>query len=427
MVCYETKSMNGQLHVIGAGLAGLSAALTATARAITIYEAGPQAGGRCRSYLDRELGIRVDNGNHLLLSGNADAMAFVDQIGSRGSLGGPGKPIFPFMDLATGARWAVRPNRGLLPTWIFRRSRRVPGTSATDYLKLLSMARIRDDRVVAGFLPPGPLYTRLIEPLAIAALNTKPEQGLARLLGTVVRETLLKGGDACIPLLPRQGWSETLIDPALGWLEMHGAEIRLGQRIAALEIAGDRVIALRTPDGTIPIGPQDDVVLAVPAPVAADLLPGLTAPDAFEAIVNVHYRTDVASEAAAMAATGEAGFIGLLGGMAQWVFIKPGHVSVTISAAGDIVDRPAEALAGAIWPDVRTALRLVDLMPAWRVVKEKRATFAATPAQERRRPPARTRLANLVLAGDWTATGLPATIEGAIRSGRTAVQQLPAA
>ncbi len=416
--------MNGQLHIIGAGLAGLSAALTATARAVTVYEAGPAAGGRCRSYLDRELGIRVDNGNHLLLSGNTDAMAFVDQIGSRGSLGGPGKPIFPFMDLDTDARWIVRPNRGAIPSWIFRRSRRVPGTSATDYLKLLSLARIRDDRVVAGCLPRGPLYTRLIEPLAIAALNTKPEQGLARLLGTVMRETLLKGGSACIPLFPRQGWSETLIDPALAWLEMHGGDIRLGQRIAALEITGDRVTALRTPDGTIPVQPNDDVVLAVPAPVAADLLPGLTTPDAFEAIVNVHYRTDAAGEAAAMAATGDAGFIGLLGGMAQWVFVKPGHVSVTISAASDIVDQSAEQLATSIWPDVRTALRLTDPMPTWRVVKEKRATFAATPAQERRRPPARTRLANLVLAGDWTATGLPATIEGAIRSGRTAVQQL---
>ena len=424
--------MNGRLHVIGAGLAGLSAALTGTqngadtasSRAVTLYEASPAAGGRCRSYLDRELAIRVDNGNHLLLSGNADAMAFIDRIGSRGSLGGPGKPLFPFMDLATGARWVVRPDRGLIPTWIFRRSRRVPGTSAIDYLKLLSLARIRDDRVVAGILPRGPLYTRLIEPLAIAALNTQPEQGLARLLGTVVRETLLKGGNACIPLLPRQGWSETLIDPALAWLEMRGAQIRLGQRIAALQIAGNRVIALRTPDGTIPVQPDDDVVLAVPAPVAAGLLPGLTTPDAFEAIVNVHYRTDAASEATALAATDAAGFIGLLGGMAQWVFVKPGHVSVTISAAGDIADWPAEELAAAIWPDVRAALRLADPMQAWRVVKEKRATFAATPEQERRRPPARTQLANLVLAGDWTATGLPATIEGAIRSGRVAVQQL---
>jgi hydroxysqualene dehydroxylase len=419
--------MNGRLHIIGAGLAGLSAALTEAGRAVTLYEAGPAAGGRCRSYLDTELGIRVDNGNHLLLSGNTDAMAFVDHIGSRGSLVGPGKPIFPFIDLRNEARWIVRPNRGVIPSWIFRPSRRVPGTVATDYLKLLSLGRVTDDRVVAGFLPRGPLYNRLVEPLAIAALNTPPEQGLARLLGAVVRETLLKGGHACIPLLPRQGWSETLIDPALAWLEMHGAEIKLRQRIFALDTTDNRVTALRTPAGFIPVGPEDDVVLAVPPWAAAGLLPGLTVPDVFEAIVNVHYRVNDSAEAAALESTGGAGFMGILRGTAQWVFVKPGHVSVTISAAGELADRPAEDLAAAIWPDVRIALRLADPMPAWRVVKEKRATFSANAAQERRRPPARTQFANLALAGDWTATGLPATIEGAIRSGRVAVQQLHSA
>ena len=78
--------MSGRVHVIGAGLAGLSAALalTAAGRAVTVWEAGPAAGGRCRSYLDRELGIRVDNGNHLLLSGNTDAIFAKSDAGSTG-------------------------------------------------------------------------------------------------------------------------------------------------------------------------------------------------------------------------------------------------------------------------------------------------------------------------------------------------------
>jgi predicted NAD/FAD-dependent oxidoreductase len=164
----------------------------------------------------------------------------------------------------------------------------------------------------------------------------------------------------------------------------------------------------------VAVAAEDAVVLAVPPPVAAELLPGLVVPDAFEAIVNLHYRLQ--------APPGDAGFIGLIGGLAEWVFVKPGIVSVTISAANRIVDRPADALAAEVWPEVARALALPGSMPMpqWRVVKEKRATFAATPAQNRRRPPARTGLRNLALAGDWTATGLPATIEGAIRSGRTA-------
>lgn len=107
--------------------------------------------------------------------------------------------------------------------------------------------------------------------------------------------------------------------------------------------------------------------------------------------------------------------------------MKPGHVSVTISAANCRVDDAADRIAAAVWPDVRAALNLTEPMPRWRVVKEKRATFAATPAQDRLRPGSRTPIANLAVAGDWTATGLPATIEGAIRSGRAAAEVIAAA
>jgi hypothetical protein len=152
--------------------------------------------------------------------------------------------------------------------------------------------------------------------------------------------------------------------------------------------------------------------------VAKSLVPELTTPDAFESILNIHFR--MTAEAAGP------GLIGLVGGTAEWVFVKPDHVSVTISAANRMVNRTAEAIAGAVWPDVCTALGVGGEMPPYRVVKERRATFAATAAQERLRPGTRTGLANLVLAGDWTATGLPATIEGAIRSGRSAAEALRA-
>ncbi len=408
--------MQPQTHVIGAGLAGLSAALALVdaGRSVIVHESGPAAGGRCRSYQDRALGLTIDNGNHLLLSGNAAAFAYLDRIGARATMGGPDEPVFPFVDIPTGAAWTVRPNRGRLPWWIFSPARRVPGTKATDYLALLGLRFVSDDRSVAAVLKPGALTDRLVAPLAIAALNTQLDQGLARLLGAVVKETLMLGSAACIPRFPRTSLAASLIDPALAALQKGGAAIHFARRIAGLEIVGNRVMALQMPDGPITLGKADSVVLAVPPWIAADMLPGLRAPDEFEAILNIHFRAD--------AAPGEAGFVGLVGGTAEWVFVKPGHVSVTVSAANHMVDQTAEAIAGVVWPDVCAALSLSGPMPAFRVVKEKRATFAATAAQDRKRPPARTGLVNLALAGDWTATGLPATIEGAIRSGASAAR-----
>ncbi|HUC17304.1 MAG TPA: hydroxysqualene dehydroxylase HpnE [Acetobacteraceae bacterium] len=414
----------GTVHIVGAGLAGLSAAVTLAGRGrqVLLYEAGPAAGGRCRSYFDRELGCRIDNGNHLILAGNHAAIAYLETIGARATMDGPDRALFPFFDLATDERWVLRPNRGRLPWWVLLPGRRVPGTRLGEYLTLARLLRAPREASVREVIGSGPLVRRLLEPLAVSALNARPEVGSAWLFGRVLNESLARGGAAAVPLTPRVGLSESFIDPALARLASSGARIHFSRRVIGLEIAGDRagdrVAALVSAGETIPLGTGDAVVLAVPAPVAKGLLPQLTVPDEFEAILNVHFRT--------RAEPGPAGFMALIGGLTEWVFVKPEVVSVTVSAAGRVIDEPAETLAGAIWPEVCRALGLSGPLPPVRVVKEKRATFAATPAQERLRPDAcsgrRIGLANLVLAGDWTATGLPATIEGAIRSGRHAAE-----
>jgi hydroxysqualene dehydroxylase len=412
-----------QVHVIGAGLAGLSAALSLTAagRSVIVHEAGPAAGGRCRSYFDKELGLRIDNGNHLLVTGNVAAKAYIAEIQAEARFRVLSKAVFPFVDVGTGERWTVRPSMGRIPWWVLRDDRRVPDTRLSDYWGMARIANIRDDTVVADSMRRGRLYWRLLEPIAIAALNTSSQEGLARLLGAVMRETLLRGGRACVAMLPKEGLSEALIDPAVATLQSRGAEIRLNSRISGLTIDGGRVTALKAPDGAVPVAPDGAVVLAVPAWVAADLLPNLVAPNAFEAILNIHFKYDADPNGPLR----EAGFIGLTSATAEWLFMKSGHVSVTISAANKMADEAAGSIAAAVWPNVVDALgldtKLKDSPPLYRVVKERRATFTATAAQEIRRPKANTGIAsNLALAGDWTDTGLPATIEGAIRSGRSA-------
>ncbi len=382
--------------MIGAGLAGLAAACQLTERGqhVVLFEAAKAAGGRARSYFDPQLNCRIDNGNHLLLSGNQAAMAFLKRTGMQESLTGPTRPVFPFIDLRTGEHWKLRLNPGRLPWWILAPSMRVPGTKPGDYLSLLKMRRAGAGDLVKDLIGDiGPLYRNLLEPLAISALNTLPDIASALPLRAVLAETIERGGAFTIPRYPKIGLSESFIDPALAWLKARGADIRLGSRVTAID-------------------PAQKTVLAVPPWIAAELIPGLTVPDAFEAICNLHFKCRIDP--------GEAGFWGFIGGTMEWAFAKGEILSVTISAANRYNETDNLTLAEQVWSELATSFGLDPQLPEHRVVREKRATFAATPAQLARRPTARTELKNLVLAGDWTDTGLPATIEGAIRSGETA-------
>ncbi len=150
--------------------------------------------------------------------------------------------------------------------------------------------------------------------------------------------------------MPREGLSETFVDPALAVLRARGAEIRFGARLRALNFGPDRITGLVFDADTIGLGDDDRLILAVPATVAARIVPTLTVPDAFSPIVNAHFRC--------AAAPGAPLFVGVVDGVAQWIFRKREVLSVTVSAADRIVDHPADALRESLWRDVALAYRL---------------------------------------------------------------------
>ena len=400
------------VHIIGAGISGLSAAVRlANANfKVHVHEATQQAGGRCRSYFDAATGLTIDNGNHLLLSGNHHARAYARSIGTEAGLVGPRRAEFPFVDLTSGQRWQLDLGYSRLPLWVFDAARRVPDTALRDYLALAPLIWASPAALVGSAIPcKGRLYQRLVQPLLLAALNVDPPEGSAGLAGAIVRETLLAGGQACRPLIARDGLSAVLVEPAVKLLQASGADIRLGHELRGLGTSAESVSELEFGEETVAIPPDDAVVLAVPPRPAAALLPGLKTPTKFRAIVNAHFRFDPPKNAPPI--------LGVVGGLVEWLFAFPQRLSVTISNADRLVDTPREELAQAIWRDVCKASGVAGDLPPWQIVRERRATFEATPEQNALRPRAATAFKNLFLAGDWTDTGLPATIEGSVRSG----------
>ena len=405
------------VYIVGAGLSGLSCAVALAEKGVraTVLEASAQAGGRCRSYHDAQLDMMLDNGNHFILTGNGAAHGYLRAIGSAERMVGPEHADLDFIDFRDGSRWTIRPNDGPVPWWLLSPDRRVAGTRLAEYLALAPLIAARDGRRIDEVIAcKGPLWERLIEPFLLGALNTDPRGGSAALAGEVLRQSLARGGLAYRVRIAHPTLAAAFVDPALQHLAAAGSEVRFSAPVKSLIFEGDRFSAIETQDGRVALDPDDIVVVATPPGMATALVPGLTAPDAFNPIVNAHFKTTPPAGASLM--------LGVIGGTAEWIFAFPDRLSVTVSGANHLVDQDRDSLAQTFWNDIARVYDLPPTPPPCRIVKERRATFAATPDQNARRPGAATRWPNLILAGDWTETKLPATIEGSVRSGHTAAR-----
>jgi len=435
----EVCRMMQTVLVIGGGVAGVSAAISAarTGSRVVLVEERPYLGGRARSFVDRTTGDVIDNGQHLMMGCYTSFLAMAKELGAEHHFIKQPALRVRFVD-ADGSSDLL--DAGVLPGKLgvalgILRLRKIPLRDRLASLRFavrLQMRRVHTVGLTCKQLLTNERQTPLMvhrfwEPIVLATLNARLEEADASLLTTVLSMAFFGGAEASKLYLPSHGLS-VFTDALPGWLAERGGSVQLSTSADSLVWDGERVISV-----TLSSGQQldvDRVVVAIPPKPLQRLLeasPGIAyrPPNlAYSPIVSVYLWYDrewMADD-----------FVAMLGTNIQWVFNRrsltqapeevvhafPGHVALTVSAGDHLVDMPGEEIVALCERELRaafTAMQGVTLVHS-QVIKERQATLLATPEANALRP-CHLKIGNITFAGDWTQTGLPATLEGAARSG----------
>ena len=398
-------------HIIGAGLAGLSAAaaLSGEGRRVVLYEATAIAGGRCRSYYDESLGCVIDNGNHVLLACNKAAMAFITRIGSQKTFYTHPQAAFPFYDLSHNTRHSVSPFAHM------------PTASPRHYWQLFRLLSCKNPKrsVAEYFTANNPWFSHLIDSFCRATLNTAPQEASALQCAQVLRHCLIHGRKGMRVMLAQDNLDSSLISPALEYIKNQGGEIIFNAPLRQLNHAQHkRIGSLIFAEFQVQIAEHDMVILAVPPYILNKLMPELTLPEEYNCIINAHFlygRDDHNCPP----------LLGVLNGTSEWISKRAYGFSTTTSAASHLAHANNEELAHTLWREICTALSLGDSsLPPYRIIKEKRATISCNTKNLANRPVRQTKFDNMLLAGDALASIFPPTIEAAIHSGMAAAEHI---
>jgi hydroxysqualene dehydroxylase len=427
--------------VVGAGCAGLSAAcaLAEAGARVVVVEARPVLGGRTFATRDRTTGDWVDNGQHVLLGCYHETLAYLARIGARDRIRVQSSLTVPMVD-TSGRRSELRCPALPSPLQLVAGVLAWPALSFTDRLSVLWMSRALEARsrhdaeslTVRAWLRHWGQADRLVEllwePLAVAALNQPIDHATAGTFVEVVRRMLGPGPDDAALVLPARSLTETFVDPAVTFLERRGGAVMAGAacqvmardgRIDGVRIRDELLVASRVVS-TVPWHAVDALFEVMP-PALAPMARHAAAMDASPIVtVNLWFDGPVL----------DTPFIGLPGRSFQWAFekrlVSPGHathVSLVCSGAAEVVDRGNDELIALAVRELSGAVPAAAPARLLRgtAVRERRATFSLAAGQPPR-PPTTTALEGFFLAGDWTATGLPATIESAVVSGHRAAR-----
>lgn len=433
-----------RIIIIGGGFAGLAAGVELSERgaAVVVLERRGHLGGRAYSFIDQQTGDVVDNGQHLFMGCYHHTIAFLKKIGCLDRLMFQDRPRVDFLDREHGYTSFECP-RLPAPLHAVAGLLRMRGITLGDKLGVVKVGRAIQQNGKAGaealtvkeWLASLGQSERIRErfwyPMAIATLNEDPAVASARMLKVVLKEAFGAGRQATSIGIARVGLSELYTEGATEFIQSRGGEVRTSATVERLVIEGKRIVAVELKGGERL--EADAVISAVPHAAFVKMLPDDLRAGEFAAIDKLRAAPIVSINLWFDRSVFDRQFAGLIGTRSQWLFnknliVKPteasNQIAVIISAAHAFVDWTKEQLIEMALGELRELLpesRDAVLLHS-RIVKEREATLSHTLESDHLRPGPRTSIANLILAGGWTATGLPDTIESAVLSGHTAAE-----
>jgi hydroxysqualene dehydroxylase len=411
--------------VIGGGFAGLSAAsfLSNSGFKIELLEASPKLGGRAYSLIDKESGAIIDNGQHILMGCYSDTLSFLNLIGSGHNLNIQShlsinfvRNNFEICPLST--------NSSLYP---FNLLHAVFNYSALSFYEKLIFIRffakiylytdkeLQKMTVIEWLLKENQtlnLIKSFWEILAVAALNTDIQKASAKIFAAVLKQIFFRGNNASVIILPSLGLSETYCVNAVKYINSKGGDISFPEQVIKLNIQDNIIKEIITNKRTIVS--FDYVISAVPLYALKKIVN-----DNFLSRLEFDYSSILTVHLFLKHNAYTETFYGLIDSPVQWVFNNGSHLTIVISNAVKIIDKSAEQIIEMVLLELKKYLHLdQNEIITYTIIKEKRAAFIPSNDIVDKRPSASTPFKNLFLAGDWTNTGLPSTIESAVRSGR---------
>jgi len=416
--------------VIGGGIAGLTAAayLAKENIKVTLLESSPKPGGRAYSFTEQKSNDVVDNGQHILMGCYSDTINFLKLIGAKDNfmyqkslqinfLTQAGKlvrlktfnSLYPFNLLFALLNFnaiTLRERLSLLKFVIklpFISHQKLSNKNIRDWLKEENQS---DD-----------IIKSLWEIIAVGALNTNIDKGSAFMFREILMKIFFNGNFASTIILPKYGLSETYVKNAKEFIESNGGKIKLSSSVKEFIISDNKIVGIKTTDEVYK--DFDYVISAVPFYAFNNIFPELFLDEKIEfeysSILNIHIwlKNNPLKEQ----------FYGLIDSPVHWIFNKGNHINIVISDADYLIDKSAEEIYKMCVGELIKYTRLEESnFSQYKVLKEKRATFIPSNKINFIRPSSKTKIANLFLAGDWTNTDLPSTIESAVKSGRIAAE-----